>query len=484
MNEKFSNFISEIIARLERISRTKKQREILSIGIFILFLIPVFISCLQIIDILEPIILKFGVSVLNLINVFMAWISNNDEIIQYSTNDEQLTIELISNELISKSFEFIKNILPTLISVIFRNVFKKQNFISELIFICIIISTFVISHSLYIYALAILSLLIFLLIFYPPNQNRYFQILQYLLYLSEVFENYFSNSEVDNKNWILTSRRVLLLIITSVLYALFHFAQSDIPFSYFNWIVLILTILLGMWFYSEKSSKEVHLLKKVTVYSIVLFVTISTNINKGINVLLPFTLFLALDRIISLTKETYDLIVKKSLLYYTEHPDISNVSLLEQIIDVNYVKNLDVSEIDLVRQLLIRLRLNLVDEFLELAAVYQEREFQNYRQFVEGQSYFYNWNDSMLEDLPKLLEMIEKILGYENQKINWLPLTREYAVVLYHLERYEDSIVQFESMLLYLDIDELGMLHDSYIKIGDEDKASRLKSQFNLNFEN
>lgn len=487
MNGELWNLVNNLfMPRLRKIAKSDKEQDVLSIVYTIALLVGVLALAVITLNLIKPMFYEFRAAIINLYALLDGVINSRDEIVM-SINDKPIFD--FKRMLVDIRIQFINSlrILPVWIvsglsSVLFL---KKTTFKSEIVGFSLIIVSYILSFEIIYQSMLFLLLFVMVLIFYPIGTKLYYNFFQYISYACDVIQNYFESQEKDSKS--VSLRKIFLsaiiIIGVCVIFTIKFGLSLDLS------LVILFSFILLLWLYQNKANIESYLLKKLLVYVAVFFATVSDfytgfDLNTFKLPLVILTLFLALNEIVNVFKEFHELIISKSVLFYIEYEDIRTNILLSQKTDLEFIDNYDWSELDLVKQLAIRMHLNLVDEFLELAAIYQKKEFQNYRQFVEGQSYFYNWNDSMLEDLPKSLEIIEKILGYENQKIIWVPVTIKYAVILYHLERYEDSIAQFESMSLYLDIDTLGMLHDSYIKIGDEDKASRLKSQFNLNFEN
>lgn len=178
-------------------------------------------------------------------------------------------------------------------------------------------------------------------------------------------------------------------------------------------------------------------------------------------ILVLISLFFTLEALLNLFKEVENLIISNSILYYHENEETEIKDLLKEITDIHYLKQIDVSEFELVRQIAIRLHLSLNKEFLELADLYAQKGYTNYLQYVEGNRYFINYaSDIPLKNLKANLESIFNVKT--NQRI-WLPeLFADYCYIMLKMNRLEEFERYFESIEVYLDKEIASSLSNRY----------------------
>ncbi|MFD3126774.1 hypothetical protein ACFKJ0_01230, partial [Streptococcus agalactiae] len=158
--------------------------------------------------------------------------------------------------------------------------------------------------------------------------------------------------------------------------------------------ILACSAILLAWLYQNKSVTEPFLLKKLAIYFIFFIATLIGNFKNESSILetplLFISIFFTMDRIIALSKEMRDLIISKSILFYYDHEKIKPAILLSEMKEIKYLENVDIGELELVRQMVIRLRLELEEEFLILSDIYMNNGYEKYIQFVQGNVYFIN----------------------------------------------------------------------------------------------
>ncbi|MFA1755282.1 hypothetical protein ACDQ54_06455 [Fusobacterium animalis] len=214
-------------------------------------------------------------------------------------------------------------------------------------------------------------------------------------------------------------------------------------------------------------------------FLIIIWANIKIEINTIKFLGLIATFYFSIDRIFSISKEVVQLIKSKSVLYYYEHENIPKKILLEEIIEIKYIDK-EINEIELVKQILLRQRLNLKDELLELINMYKKARYTKYLQLVESIKYFIFTKLNELENIKSLKKKIKKIINLKNQKINPIEIYLEYAYILFKLNKYFESIKYYEEYFEYLSKEELLRLCEIYIKVNKLDKAQEIKEHFIL----
>ena len=292
---------------------------------------------------------------------------------------------------------------------------------------------------------------------------------QNLNYLEEVMYNYFLENSAKKINKI----KLSTVICISVLF--FNYSISQY-ISLNSWLstLLILSLILLMWLYQYNSSKEIQLFKKFLIYFVFLIVLLVANFQMESNLLkLPLLLLnilLAMERIVSLSKEVKELIISKSILYYIDHEDIEERVLLSEVISTNYIKSVVLSEEEIVIQLLIRFRLKLKEDFLNIYS-YRKKDFKRYKQLVESYKYFMEFDESWLNNMDDLYKKVKEIVEIPYQEIVIPQIYIEYAVILFYSNKYKESIDVFRRVFIYLDIKDLEMLRQAYVELGDTKNA-------------
>ena len=245
---------------------------------------------------------------------------------------------------------------------------SKHIFIKKLIVLVVLSIFLILFYKLQFLALLLIGLFIPIQFFYPIGELGYYRIIQNLNYLEEII-NLYNEKQVKKKRYQLIA--MITILIGSVFYS--YAIQHIIPLNDLLGGALFGALTLIMWMYQGSSSSEVQLFKKSIVYLIFLIALVIANFKTESEVLkiplLLFNIFFALDKIISLSKEAKDLIVSKSILYYNDHDDIKTYQLISNLIPVQYIEKVELEEEEIVRQLIIRSRLKLEEEFLEVGRI-------------------------------------------------------------------------------------------------------------------
>lgn len=462
-----------------------KKRDSLSILYGILFLIFACIFLVVVYQQIKPFILQPAVAFANLYFIIDAIFSGKNEFLQYVPSTQNAdSLKLFSEIIFDELALLFKMLFPMIISMVTMFLFKKQNFESKVFIAISTILIYTLIFGVYFQAMLIIVLFGILIIFHPIGNGKYYTVVQYLNYFEEIIYNWWGSRTKNKKsiNKIIFFIFLFIFLFITMSYCLFKsFPALGVDLS----LLLTLLVIFIIWVYTGSASKEMKLLKKILIYSIFFGFTLIGNLEIGSDVLkipvLFITLFFGLDRIIALSKEMKEIIVEKSILYYYEYETIDKLLLIKELINIDILHEVDVTELELAKQIAIRIKLGLYQEVLKLSDIYKDREFQNYRQFVEGNIFFLTFDETTFDDadsLKSLKERLSNILELEGQNIILPELYEIYAIVLFKLERFNDSIVYFKENIMYMSEESRLMYIEACKQVGDIKQAEYIRRNY------
>lgn len=338
----------------------------------------------------------------------------------------------------------------------------------------------IIIYKTYFHILLLISMLLLVILFLPflIGSGKYFLILQNIRYLGEIYTNQseiYLLSTSPHKNFL----KFLLIVFCCILIAISINKIFNLPYI----LSILLAISLLILFILRNKNKVHIVFKKFLFFILLLLIQIYANIKIEINTIkflsLIATFYFSIDRIFSISKEVTQLIKSESILYYYEHENIPKKILLKEISEIKYIDK-EISEIELVKQILLRQRLNLKDELSELINMYKKARYTKYLQLVESIKYFIFTKLNELENIKSLKKKIKKIINLKNQKISPIEIYLEYAYILFEINKYFESIKYYEKYFEYLSKEELLVLYEIYIKVNKLNKAQEIKEHFIL----
>ncbi|HEM3213339.1 hypothetical protein [Streptococcus suis] len=455
---------SFVLPRINRIANNNKEKDLLSIFYILVFLFIVIMSIFATIEATSPLLEVIKNNLTHLYKQILAL--NNFNETSYLSGSE---IEINIKEIFSVTFSnFPQIIFVTIVSFCFRFFYRgKEKMSIEIIWLSSILLLYTILFKQYFQLAILVSFTFVLLTIIPLGDKRYFKIIQYLNYLEEISSNYKLQNNLDSKRSMKSDFKSTLIIFINVvsIVIISYSLNKLLSFSFQLSMVLSISIIVLIWIYKEETKKEKYLLKKISIYSVFFCFTLigsnETDSNFLKLILVLISLFFTLEALLNLFKEVENLIISNSILYYHENEEIELKDLLKEITDIHYLKQIDVSEFELVRQIAIRLHLSLNKEFLELADLYAQKGYTNYLQYVEGNRYFINYaSDIPLKNLKANLESIFSVKT--NQRI-WLPeLFADYCYIMLKMNRLEEFERYFESIEVYLDKEIASSLSNQY----------------------
>lgn len=462
--------INELIARINRVCRNDKEKDILSLA-YIILLISYF--CVIVVPLLIVILEAFIKYVIYQTSSIYHYIMNGGNI---PLNEFIITFDII---------EFIwilKISLIGLIPVISRIIFKKAKFQSEFIVMVLSISGLVFVSRDYLGCSIIF--LVFLLIVYiiPLGERKYFNLINNAKYLEEIRKNYLhKNQEFSNKKFY---KKLLgkFLVIAVLIFLIAVLLSYYMKISFIFMIIIISSLTCIFYLYKETKDKILTVFKKVIIF--VIFVAISLYANRIVPselekiLLLVITVYFSFDRVVSLGKDIQDIIKKYSLRYYYENEFLSVKDIKDEYLEMKFINSFEIDEHELIKQIILRDKVCFLDELNQLCELYTRKKFEEYRQFVEFYLYIININSKEEINLNDEERNLKKILEIQNQKLFPIELYKEYATILYTQKKFDEAIEFYEGFLWYLNKDELNNMYQCYKKLGKNKKADKLKQYY------
>ncbi|MCU7658486.1 hypothetical protein BAUMH2_09945 [Streptococcus agalactiae] len=451
----------DILPRISKISKNNKEKDLLSIAYITWLIFIIFALGVVTVNDLKPMFNQLIVNLLNIYYYMEAFILGMDSYLQYnlpySFDFWSIFVEAINL--------FVKVFLIAFIPSVIRKVLKKESFFNEVVILLGAIVTIIVSFHLYLEILIVVGLILLLIAFVSIGKNRVYNFVQNLNYFEEVIWNYFEENPVKIKEKSLIIKFLLTISFVFVIdFAMVRLLNFNIKFS----TILDCSAILLAWLYQNKSVTEPFLLKKLVIYFIFFIATLIGNLKNELSILetplLFISIFFTMDRIIALSKEMRDLIISKSILFYYDHENIKPSILLSEIKEIKYLENVDIGELELVRQMVIRLRLELEEEFLILSDIYMKNGYEKYIQFVQGNVYFINLELDKIPNYTNLKLILESIFDHNNQKIFIPKLYEEYIYILISLGEVEKAKEILKEVSDYLTEESLNYFEKEYDK--------------------
>ncbi|HGC9801896.1 TPA: hypothetical protein ACG6MM_001938 [Streptococcus agalactiae] len=444
----------DILPRISNISKNNKEKDLLSIAYITWLIFIIFALGVVTVNDLKPMFNQLIVNLLNIYYYMEAFILGMDSYLQYnlpySFDFWSIFVEAINL--------FVKVFLIAFIPSVIRKVLKKESFFNEVVILLGAIVTIL-------EILIVVGLILLLIAFVSIGKNRVYNFVQNLNYFEEVIWNYFEENPVKIKEKSLIIKFLLTISFVFVIdFAMVRLLNFNIKFS----TILACSAILLAWLYQNKSVTEPFLLKKLVIYFIFFIATLIGNLKNELSILetplLFISIFFTMDRIIALSKEMRDLIISKSILFYYDHENIKPSILLSEIKEIKYLENVDIGELELVRQMVIRLRLELEEEFLILSDIYMKNGYEKYIQFVQGNVYFINLELDKIPNYTNLKLILESIFDHNNQKIFIPKLYEEYIYILISLGEVEKAKEILKEVSDYLTEESLNYFEKEYDK--------------------
>lgn len=462
--------INLLIARINQVCRNDKEKDILSL-VYIIWFVSYF--CVIVVPLLivtlEPVI-KYG-------------IYQTLSVYHYMINEGNIPLKIFFITFNSKEFIWILKIsLIGAVPVISRIIFKKAKFQSEFIVMVLSISGLVFVSRDYLGWSIIFFVFLLIVYIIPLGERKYFNLINNAKYLEEIRKNYLhKNQEFSNKKFY---EKLLgkFLVIVVLIFLIAVLLSYYIKMSFIFMLIIISTLTCILYLYKETKDKILIVFKKMIIF--VIFVVISLYANRIVPnnlekiLLLVTTVYFSFDRVISLGKDIQDIIKKYSMRYYYENEFLSIKDIKDEYLEIRFINSFEIDEDELIKQIILRAKVCFLDELYQLCKIYQGKNFEAYRQFVEFYLYIINIDSKEEVDLNDRERILKNILEIQNQKLFPIELHKEYATILYVQKNFDEAIAIYEDFLLYLNKDELNKMYHCYKELGEEKKACKLKKYY------
>ena len=313
-----------------------------------------------------------------------------------------------------------------------------------------------------IYVLFFLIVCLFILnIFIPFGSEAYFNSIKYAYYFIELYQRDRENKIKKSKIFILVKLGIGAIVFVISLKLLFPVC------SFYLLLMLYAAIVLLIYMNSSKSKIQM-LIRKMTVYGLIAFFVLANNNSfqkSFISLILAVvSIFFAIDRIIALFKECKNMVMQESLAYLIDEINEDEI-LLKEKFDIIQIEQLKLSEDILLRQIIIHKKLGL-PSVSTLIQTYRELGYGQETKLVNSIEYFTIIDENT--SLEKREELLSKIWNIKVSGCEFVPLSVEYAFVLFYLKKdYEKIIEILEKHWIYLEDDCKYILYYAYKKINE-----------------
>lgn len=288
--------------------------------------------------------------------------------------------------------------------------------------------------------------------------RAYFNSIKYAYYFIELYQRDRENKIKKSKIFILVKLGIGAIVFVISLKLLFPVC------SFYLLLMLYAAIVLLIYMNSSKSKIQM-LIRKMTVYGLIAFFVLANNNSfqkSFISLILAVvSIFFAIDRIIALFKECKNMVMQESLAYLIDEINEDEI-LLKEKFDIIQIEQLKLSEDILLRQIIIHKKLGL-PSVSTLIQTYRELGYGQETKLVNSIEYFTIIDENT--SLEKREELLSKIWNIKVSGCEFVPLSVEYAFVLFYLKKdYEKIIEILEKHWIYLEDDCKYILYYAYKK--------------------
>ena len=244
----------------------------------------------------------------------------------------------------------------------------------------IVIAVSYLNHIVFLIPLALLLIFFFM----PLGSGKYFLILQNIKYFTEIAKNQFEIYPLNISKINLIFKPIFILIclfLSSI--GLMKLFNLSLNLSF----VIIFSFFISLLLKNKKKNKFYYILYEFLIFTIFFLITIwakikiENNIVKLLSLIITFQL--SIDNFFKISNDISLLIKSESILYYYEYENIPKKKILAEVIEIKYIDE-EITEHELVKQIILRQRLKLNDELSKLINLYKKNNYKNYSQLVEN----------------------------------------------------------------------------------------------------
>lgn len=344
---------------------------------------------------------------------------------------------------------FIFILIPPIVSYLLYKFLKKSSgklmmiyIFLHSIFLCLIF------ENTWKFMLCISAFLFVTVTIIPIGRGKYLDVLKYTEYYLDVFKEYPINLKgmLSKKGFYFFSKIfVSWLFFTMTLQILFPLLTTE--------IIVLISLSLVLLIFMNTSNSMSKIIKKAIIYSFFIPIVLlgnNTSQNEIFSVLVLFiTVFFAFERVISLSKELKNIIREYSIMYYIEEGTNEIKKSTSLMFPTSYFYDEGYSEIEIVRQLVYCHKMGKNSEFKELYEIYKNSSFKDYLFLLKSLNYYLIFEDTELNKRYRYLKELFEI--QQQQKIGYIPISFEYASVIYCKNKNYKLIIsllnQYEYML-------------------------------------
>lgn len=247
----------------------------------------------------------------------------------------------------------------------------------------IVIAVSYLNHIVFLIPLALLLIFFFI----PLGSGKYFLILQNIKYFTEIAKNQFEIYPLNISKFNLIFKPIFILIclfLSSI--GLMKLFNLSLNLSF----VIIFSFFISLLLKNKNKNKVYYILKEFLIFTIFFLITIWANIKIENNIVkllsLIITFQLSIDTFFKISNDISLLIKSESILYYYEYENIPKKKILVEVIEIKYIDE-EITEHELVKQIILRQRLKLNNELSKLINLYKKNNYKNYSQLVENIEY-------------------------------------------------------------------------------------------------
>lgn len=328
-------------------------------------------------------------------------------------------------------------------------------------------------------ALFIILMIIILLMmqrFIPLGSGLYYNVMLYTFYVLDVYKN----KERKKTSVINIIMKAIFLFVLGVLFAML--LNSILPYLSVKVSFLLFIALVILVWMNQSPDLTIKIIRKIISYSIIIVVVLVDNNSFEINGLSPVlalvSIFFAVERVVTLTKELAKRVENESLLFLID--EISDYEvLLKQRLEIPMEMIEKVSEDVLIRQIVINKKLGCFDKAVELIDIYMLQNFEKEFYIIQGIKYEILFEKGMLS-IEEAELMLEEIFSRENKGLVYWLLNYEYAYILYLKDKDYGKIIDLLEANWLLSDDKIKyILYRALIKQGKNKGAEKVKREIN-----
>ena len=307
------------------------------------------------------------------------------------------------------------------------------------------------------------------------GSGKYYSVVEFLAYFQNMYPINFKLKDLTLKRTTIFALKVFIRILIPMI--LFVYLMSRVVEGLD--VLLAIEIYFGivLFVFLNYSEKLVYLsLRRIGVYLLIVFLTIFNINNEKLEIvpiiLSVFTILFSLNRVLSAIDDIRKDVENNSCLYAFDHRGNDHDWLVKNYVDYKVLKNAQVSENFLLRQIIIH-HLLYSENCLDMISRY-ESLYENNLNFVKQLEFMENYNNEKMS----LKEKIRKYKNYFPEKEESHSSIFAYTNYCYLLVldgQYDLCIKLLSEWYIAIRNDDKYILYYAYVHAGKEKEAQVLK---------